>query len=256
MTNAILEQPEPVRKPFFQDVNRLNLAFGFMTGVAILSTLGFFFVLARVGGTTTAKSSASPSVASVRETTPTPTQPSPEPSGPVQLAEIAKDDHIRGKFDAPVTLVEFSDIQCPFCRRFHPTMQQLLQEYPDKVRWVYKHFPLDSIHPQARTAALASECAAEQGKFWEFVDQAFESQELLGSDFYASTAKSLGLNEGKFKKCLDEQKYASLVEAQYQEGTKAGVNGTPTTFVNGQPVSGAQPYEAVKATVERALGSG
>ncbi|MEK7510134.1 MAG: thioredoxin domain-containing protein [Patescibacteria group bacterium] len=95
---------------------------------------------------------------------------------------VTENDHIRGSFNAPVTLVEFSDFQCPFCARFHPTVQQALQEYGDKVRWVYKHFPLDQIHPQATPAAEASECIAEQKGnegFWEFADAVFENQDRL-----------------------------------------------------------------------------
>ncbi len=242
----------PHAKPFSQDPTRLSLALGFTTGIAILSTVGFFIMLAKFDGTKT--SSKSGTVAAATDTVADPSAVAPsQPTGPVQLAEITKDDHVRGDFNAPVTVVEFSDIQCPFCQRFHPTMQQLVKEYPGKVRWVFKHFPLSSIHPNARPAALAAECANEQGKFWEFVDAAYQNQELLGADFYTKTAKSLGLNEKKFTKCIDDQKFANLVDADYNQGTAAGVNGTPTTYVNGQPLSGAVPYEQVKSLVDSVL---
>lgn len=250
--------PTPTRetKPFLQDTNRLSLAFGLSTGVAIFSTIWAFTLLAKVGGeTSTTKKTTTAAAVTNTAPTPTPTAAAnPEPTAPVQLAEVTQDDHVRGKFDAPITVVEFSDFQCPYCARFHPTMQRVMADYGDKVRWVYKHFPLD-FHPNARPAALAAECVAEQKpeKFWEFTDKAFENQQLLSADFYATTAKSLGINEKKFKTCVDEQKYASRVDSDTSEGTAAGVNGTPTSFINGVPISGAQPYETVKAKIDALL---
>lgn len=93
----------------------------------------------------------------------------------IQIKEVTSSDHVRGNVNAPITLIEFSDFDCPFCKRFHPTMTQLLDEYPDKVRWVYRHLPLTDLHPNAAKKALASECAAEQGKFWEFADRLIET---------------------------------------------------------------------------------
>lgn len=181
-----------------------------------------------------------------------------ETSQEVKKAEftISKKDHIRGNYQAPVTIVEFSDFQCPFCRQFHPTMKQLLAEYPDKVRWVYKHFPLDQIHPNARPAAEASECVFEQkgdDGFWQFSDNLLENQERLGESLYKELAKKLGLDMKQFNNCLSSRKYKDKVEADYQEGIKVGVQGTPGSFVNGEPLAGAVPYETLKAAVEKAL---
>lgn len=175
-----------------------------------------------------------------------------EPEGTAQLV-VAEEDHIRGNPEAVVTIIEFSDFQCPFCSRFHPTVKQILEDYPDQVRWVYKHFPLDSIHPEARPSAEASECAAEQAKFWEFSDGLFENQSRLGKTLYKELAQNLGLNMNQFEDCVSSRKYKDHVEADLQEGIKAGVTGTPGSFVNGEKIPGAVPYDYMKEAVERAL---
>ena len=169
---------------------------------------------------------------------------------------VKDNDHIRGDFEAPVTIVEFSDFQCPFCSRFHPTVQQIVEDYPNQVRWVYKHFPLDSTHPQARPAAEASECIWEQKGnegFWQFSDGLFGSQSKLGASLYAELAANLGLNMAQFESCVSSRKYQDHVEADLQEGIKLGVRGTPGSFVNGVAVSGAVSYTTLKAAVEQAL---
>lgn len=170
--------------------------------------------------------------------------------------QITEKDHVRGDFNAQVTIIEYSDFQCPFCATFHPTVQQILIDYPGKVRWVYKHFPLDQIHNQARPAAEASECVWEQKGnkgFWQFSDLLFENQERLGESLYKELAGNLGLNMDQFNDCASSRKYKDKVEADYQEGIKAGVRGTPGSFVNGQVIPGAVPYETLKAAVENAL---
>lgn len=180
-----------------------------------------------------------------------PTQPASKPN-----LNITDQDHIRGNKSAPVTIVEFSDMQCPFCKRFHPTVKQALQEYGDKVRWVYKHFPLDSIHPEARPAAEASECVWEQkgdDGFWQFVDGVFENQNRIGSDLYRELAKQIGVNMNQFEQCVKNRKYQQKVENQYQEGILAGVRGTPGNFVNGYPLPGAVSYQTLKVAIEGAL---
>ncbi len=164
--------------------------------------------------------------------------------------------HVRGNFEAPVTIVEFSDFQCPFCQRFHPTLQQILADYPNQVRWVYKHFPLDSIHPQARPAAEASECVFEQAGddgFWQFTDGLLENQPRLGKSLYQELASEIGVNLSQFDNCISSGKYKDKVEADYQEGIKAGIQGTPGSFVNGEEIPGAVPYDYLKDAVERAL---
>lgn len=169
---------------------------------------------------------------------------------------ITEKDHMRGNSEAPVTIIEYSDFQCPFCSRFHPTVQQILDDYPEKIRWVYRHFPLDQIHAQARPAAEASECAWEQkgdDGFWEFTDLLFENQSRLGESLYKELAGNLGFNMDQFNNCFSSRKYKDKVEADYQEGIKAGVRGTPGSFVNGKSIPGAVPYETLKAAVEGEL---
>lgn len=169
---------------------------------------------------------------------------------------ISEDDHVRGNLSAQVTLVEFSDLQCPFCASFHPSVQQALDEYGDNMRWVYKHFPLDNIHPQARPAAEASECVWEQNGnegFWEFVDAMFENQSRLSNVFYEEVAAEIGVNLLQFQTCVSERKYQDKVEQDYQQGLQAGVAGTPGSFVNGVPVRGAVPYEQLKSIIDSQL---
>jgi len=169
---------------------------------------------------------------------------------------ITENDHVRGNPQAEITLVEFSDMECPFCSRFHPTALQALEEYGDKMRWVYKHFPLDAIHPQARPSAEASECVWEQAGdegFWKFTDAMFENQSRLGNAFYEEIAEQVGVNLSQFQTCVAERKYQDKVEQDYQQGLQAGVTGTPGSFVNGTPVKGAIPYEQLKAIIEAAL---
>jgi protein-disulfide isomerase len=195
-----------------------------------------------------------PAKGTINDTAQNPSLPS-NGNGAVQV-NVTDNDHIRGNKSAPVTIVEFSDLQCPFCKRFHPTMQQALQAYGDKVRWVYKHFPLDSLHPEARPAAEASECVWEQkgdDGFWQFVDGVFENQEKIGSALYRELAQKIGLNMGQFDNCVSSRKYQKKVEGDFQQGTAAGVNGTPTSFVNGEALPGAMPYDTLKAAIDRAL---
>ena len=179
--------------------------------------------------------------------------PSPAEQGVPQSFTIDKDDHIRGGKNAKVTLVEFSDFQCPFCSQHAPTIDRLLADYGDKIRLVYKHFPLSNIHPNAQKAGEAAECANEQGKFWEMHDKLFENQQALTNEDLKRYATTIGLNAGKFNDCLDSGKMASKVSDDYQEGLKKGVQGTPATFVDGVLVSGAQPYENFKAAIDAAL---
>lgn len=190
-----------------------------------------------------------------------PPQPS-APSGPVK--PVSKDDHIRGSKDAALSIIEYSDFECPFCKRFHPTVQQALQEYDGKVNWAYRHFPL-SFHVNAAKEAEASECANELGgdkKFWEYTDKIFERTTSNGTGFALNSlvplAKELGLNEKKFKECLDSGKYASHVQKDFSEGQAAGINGTPGNILltkDGKEIRipGAVPYEQLKTEIDRLL---
>ncbi|MDO8264904.1 MAG: thioredoxin domain-containing protein [Candidatus Parcubacteria bacterium] len=174
---------------------------------------------------------------------------------PAYIPELTEKDHFIGNLNAPVTIVEFSDFQCPYCATFDVILQQIMKDYSDNVLLAYKHFPLDQIHQNARPAAEASECAAEQGKFWEFKKGLFENQLRLGSALYGELAVNIGINKAQFDNCVAERKYKSKVEADYQEGMKAGVRGTPTNFINGTMMQGATSYENLKATLDSILQS-
>lgn len=169
---------------------------------------------------------------------------------------VSEKDHIRGNFNAPVTIVEYSDFECPFCNVFHPTMKKILQDYPDKVRWVYKHFPLEVIHPQAFPGAEASECVWEQKGnegFWQFADLLFENQERLGKELYQELAQELNLDTNQFEQCVSSRKYQQKVKEDLQEGDSLGVRGTPASFINGRIIEGALPYEMMKKIIDRVL---
>lgn len=182
-----------------------------------------------------------------------------------QMRPISSDDHIRGNPGAPVKVVEYSDTECPFCKAFHPTMQHIVDEYDGQVAWVYRHFPLDVLHSKARKEAVATECAAELGgndAFWKYVDRFFEltpsnDQTDVGT-VLPQIAREIGLDETAFVSCLASTKYDAHVEEDVQNATATGGNGTPWSIVVGPsgkkyPLSGAQPYEAVKQLIELAL---
>jgi protein-disulfide isomerase len=165
---------------------------------------------------------------------------------------VRPDDPSRGNARAPVTIVEFSDFQCPFCSRAGPTLKQIEQTYGKDVRIVWKHQPLP-FHPEALPAALAAEAARQQGKFWEMHDKLFENQRALSAASYEAWAKELGLDVGKFKAAMADPQVKERVLADQALGNKVGANGTPTFFVNGEKVVGAQPFEAFKAVIDRRL---
>ena len=158
-----------------------------------------------------------------------------------------------GPEDAPITLVEFSDFECPYCSQFVSTIDQVKSEYGDRVRVVFRQFPL-SIHPNAPKAAEASLCANDQGKFWEMHDAMFQNQNLLHVPALKEKAGQVGLDQSAFDECLDSGKYEEQVKADTRAGTIAGVTGTPALYVNGIPMpSGAQPYESVAEFIEQEL---
>lgn len=169
-------------------------------------------------------------------------------------------DRLRGKANAPITLVEYSDLECPFCKRFHPTMQKILADYKGQVNWVYRHFPLP-FHPNANPAALGTECAAEQGGnelFWEYVDGIF-AEASLTAEAVVTVAEKVGLDKTKFDTCFQAKKYQKVIDDQLAGGQQAGITGTPgTILINNQTgktqlISGALPYEEIKKTIDAAL---
>ncbi len=177
------------------------------------------------------------------------------------LPPVTDKDHIRGSKDAKIILVEYGDFECPFCKRFQPTMQQVLKEYGNEIAWVYRHFPL-SFHQNAQKEAEAAECVTELGgndKFWEFADKIYEKTTSNGTGFQLENlvplAQELGLDNNAFQKCLDSGKYAKLVKDEEDSGAKAGINGTPGTFIVAQDgkkdfINGALLFDQVKQQID------
>jgi protein-disulfide isomerase len=160
-----------------------------------------------------------------------------------------------GPVNAPVQIVEFSDFQCPFCQRAVLTVKKLQGAYGDRIHLVYKDFPLPN-HPQAFPAAVAANCAREQGKFWEYHDRLFANQQALGSEDLKRHAAELGLDAAKFASCVDDGRMQRLVQADMDESQRYGVSSTPTFFINGRLVSGAQPYEVFDRIIQEELARG
>lgn len=193
-------------------------------------------------------------------------QPAEKAANLDALRPIGAEDHIRGNPNAPVKIVEYSDTECPFCKRFHSTMQELMSTYgaEGKVAWVYRHFPLDQLHKKARKEAVASECAAEQGgneAFWAYMDRMMEitpSNDGLDSAELPKIAAFVGLDVAQFNACLASDKYEKRVQDDADNAVETGGQGTPWSIVvgpNGKKyeLSGAQPLESIKQLVDIAL---
>ena len=171
---------------------------------------------------------------------------------PPRVAVGVDDDPAKGPAKAPVTIVEFSDFQCPYCGRAEAVVKQILENYKDKVRLVYRDFPLP-MHPYAPKASEAAQCANEQGKYWEYHDALYADQSKLALTDLQATAERLGLKTEAFKTCLDSGKYAAEVSKDVADGQKAGVSSTPFFFINGIPVIGARDYSAFAEIIDREL---
>jgi protein-disulfide isomerase len=236
---------------------------GLIAGIMLFSTIGFVVTLA--GGISLPSFG---SKATAFGGVPAAAAPTPSPDAPPAVGTVppvTKDEHVRGNLDkADVVLVEYSDFECPFCKSFAPTMNQVLKEYGDKVALVFRHFPL-SFHANAQKEAEASECVAELGgndKFWQFHDKIFERTTSNGTGIALTDlgplAKEIGVNQANFQKCLDSGKYAKLVQDSEAGGSAAGVNGTPGTIALSRDgksamISGAQPLASVKTTIDGML---
>lgn len=184
-----------------------------------------------------------------------------------QVDKLRNDDHVRGNKNARILLIEYSDLECPFCKRFHPTAKRIVEEYKGQVAWVYRHFPLDQIHSKADKEAEAVECANElagNDGFWKLTDKIFEvtpSNNGLNLDDLPKLAGEVGLDQNKFKSCLDSAKFKDHVEADYQSGIKAGVTGTPGNILfdtktgKTKLIPGALPFENFKTEIDTMLNS-
>jgi protein-disulfide isomerase len=159
----------------------------------------------------------------------------------------------KGPEKAPVTIVKFEDFHCPFCKQIQPTFTELVSRYGDRLKVVHKDFPIDQLHPGARKGHEAARCANEQGKFWAYHDKLYENAPKADPDQLMAYAKDVGLNLPTFDKCFGSEKYKAAVQKDVEEGTRAGVTGTPAFFVNGRMISGAQPLESFVRVIDDEL---
>lgn len=232
---------------------------GLFLGVAVTAILG---LLLGVGSGET--SATSKKAAANTNTAAAAADPTAAVAGDIEQPN-SKTDYYRGvkPEDADVVLVEYSDYQCPFCSRHHPTMEQVIEDYDGKVSWVYRQFPLESLHPQALPSALAAECVGALGgndAFWEFSDAMFENQTTLGDALYVQEATAAGVKEDDFRDCYDSKEYQSKVQADADDGATGGITGTPGTIVlqkndvsTAQLVSGALPYSSIAQVIDSML---
>lgn len=175
--------------------------------------------------------------------------------GPAPFVNVSVDDDPAwGPEDAPVVMVEFSDYQCPYCERFHQeTYSQIRATYEGRIRFVYRDMPLPQIHPDAMLAAEAADCANEQGAFWDYHDLLFNNQQDLSRTALGSYATQLRLDINTFNQCLDTGRYQQEITSDMQAAASYGVQGTPTFFINGRPIVGAQPFEVFAAVIDEEL---
>lgn len=180
----------------------------------------------------------------------------------VDYAPITTEDFIRGNANAPLTFIEYSDTECPFCKRFHMAMNMVMDDNPNQIKWIYRHFPLDNLHKQARTEALATECAGAQGGsdgFWKYIDEVFKqtkSNDGLPLEKLPTIAQTVGLNVDTFNTCMKDAKLLDNVQKDAETGTALGVTGTPMTLIIGKDgkqymIEGYRSYSVIKEIVRQ-----
>ena len=165
---------------------------------------------------------------------------------------VSERDHSQGSIDATVTLVEYGDFECPYCGRAYPIVQEVQRRMGDRLRFVFRNFPLTQIHPHAQHAAEAAEAVAAQGKFWEMHDILFEHQRALGDDHLVEYAGRVGLDTDRFVGEMERGAYEGRVGEDFLSGVRSGVNGTPTFFINGHRHDGGYDVDSLLAAIERA----
>lgn len=254
---------ENEKRGFFDGIqSRTSFVFGLVSGIALIS---FMTSAGLLGSNALAKSTGTTSgTVAVADAQPTAAAAAKTKTPTGKVPEVTDADHIRGNKDAKVTFIEYSDFECPFCKRFEPTMQQMEKEYGDKVRIVYRHYPL-SFHANAQKEAEATECANDLGgndAFWKYHDAILERTTSNGTGFALDAlvplAKELGLDETKFKDCLDTGKFAKHVQEDESGGAAAGITGTPGSILidatgKSQLLSGAVPFATIKSALDAAL---
>lgn len=240
----------PRQKSVFNSLKPKNAFFaGLFGGILVICAIGFFILLAiMLGDESDGSENNKVGVVNVNSQN---VNQAAAPAG--TPAPITDSDYIRGDKNAAVVLIEYSDYQCPFCQKHHTTMQQIFDEFGDQVAWVYRHLPLTQLHPLANKASLAAECAGEQGKFWEYTDKLYENQNSITNDYFGQLSGELSLNSTQFNDCLDSNKYQAKINNNSSDANQSGARGTPATFINGELVAGAVPYEQFKGFIESLL---
>lgn len=248
-------------------MNKKQFGAGVVVGIGALFVIGFFILLSMVmNGNSLAQDRQVGAESDTRVAAPTP------PSGAMgghdvrdgagsQLSPVSDQDWIRGNRNAPISIVEFSDYDCPFCARFHPTAQRAVDEYDGQVNWVFRHFPL-SIHPTAEIKAQAAECAGAQGgneAFWEYTDLLFERQSRVqaSASGLASLGGELGLDTQILESCISSSTHTAKLRSQYNDALASGGRGTPHTIIVSDnqhiPLSGAVPYTQIRTLIDSLL---
>ena len=177
-------------------------------------------------------------------------------SGATRLAiPVGDRDHVRGPSTAPVTMVEYGDFECPYCGQAHTVIEALRERLGPRMRFVFRHFPLATVHPHAERAAEAAEAAGAQGRFWEMHDMLYENQEALDDEDLVEYAAALGLDPSRLLGELDGHAHAARVHEDFLSGARSGVNGTPTFFINGQRHDGAYDFDSLLEAIEESIGA-
>ncbi|PIZ96403.1 MAG: hypothetical protein COX80_01440 [Candidatus Magasanikbacteria bacterium CG_4_10_14_0_2_um_filter_33_14] len=255
------------QKSIFEVMNpKQTFEFGLVGGVMLLCTIGFFILIGIfLKGTNGASVTYDTSDNNIAVNTAGADTAIANPEAPanITLAAVTDQDYIRGAKDAPITIVEYSDPECPFCKRFHQTMQEVMKEYDGKVNWVYRQFPLVSLHSKAPKEAEAIECAGDLGgnaKHWDYLDKLFEitpSNNGLDLAQLPKIATGIGLNKTKFEDCLNSGKFTNKIQKSTAEAQAAGAQGTPYSImlVGDQKIviNGAQPLSQIKSMIDSAL---
>jgi protein-disulfide isomerase len=168
-------------------------------------------------------------------------------------ARVAATGPSQGRENAPVTIIEFSDFQCPFCKRVVPTLHQIMEKYPEQVRIIFRHLPLDRIHDRARPAAEAAACADHQEKFWAFHDIMFENNQALSDPDFSRFAAEAELDVDAFEKCVADREFEAIVQSDSEAAAALGLRGTPAFFINGIEMRGAKPFEEFVRIIDTEL---
>lgn len=254
-------QPAPPQVPPAGGLEKRNFLLGLIAGAVIMAVIGFF-IIPGLSTSQVDKQADSNSKVIAEADNQADNQPVNQA---MQLKPISDDDWIKGDRNAKISIIEFSDTECPFCKRHHPTLQKIVEEYDGQVNWVYRHFPLVSIHPKAPKEAEATECAGQlagNDGFWKYVDRLFAitpGNNGLDPAQLPQIAEYIGLDRDQFEACLDSGKYAAKVQDHYNQAAAVGARGTPFNIIvvgdQKIPVAGAVPFEQFKLILDELLGN-